>query len=171
MSECGIIPEDERVELLDGLIVAMPPPSPPHDSAVQRVMYVLLRKLGLGVSLRVQSSFVAGDASVPQPDLALVPGGLDDYLDRHPSRAWLLVEVAHTSVSQDRLTKAGIYARAGIPCYWVVNLRDRCIEVFREPDRFAARYAQATRASGTEPLVIDAFPGVTFEARELLPPS
>lgn len=170
MSECGIIPEDERVELLDGLIVAMAPPSPPHDAAVHRVMYALLRKLGLDVTLRVQASFVAGSTSVPQPDLAVVPGGTEDYADHHPSSAFLLVEVAQTSVTQDRLTKAAIYARAGVPCYWAVNLRDRCVEVFREPDRLAARYSQVTRATGTDELVIDGFPDVTFEARELLPP-
>ncbi len=170
MQECGIISPDDRVELLDGLIVAMPPSTPPHDSSVSRVQYALLRKLGLGVVTRVQSSFLAGETSVPQPDIAVVPGDLDSYCERHPARAHLLVEVAQSSVTQDRLTKASIYARAGIPCYWIVNVRDRCVEVFRDPDRFKACYNETWRATGDDVIRIDAFPEVAFEARELLPP-
>lgn len=170
MAECGIISEDDRVELLGGLIVAMTPPTPLHDSAVTRVHYALQRMLGSQVLVRVQCSFVAGHDSAPQPDIAVVPGGPDDYWDEHPSRAHLLVEVASSSVLQDRLTKAAIYARAGVPCYWLVNLRDRCVEAFREPDRFAGRYASVSRATGSDTLTIDAFPGATVEASELLPP-
>lgn len=170
MWECGIISPGDRVELLDGLIVAMAPPSPPHDSTVSRVQYALLRKLGLGVVTRVQSSFLAGDGSVPQPDIAVVPGEVDSYVSRHPSRAHLLVEVAHTSVAQDRVTKASIYARAGVPCYWIVNVSERCVEVFRRPDRFKGCYEEQRRATGDDVIRIDAFPEVAFEAREMLPP-
>lgn len=72
--------------------------------------------------------------------------------------------------AQDRLTKAAIYARTGILSYWIVNLRDRCVEVFRAPDRFRAAYTSVTRATGDDPFSIDAFPGVSFTAAELLPP-
>jgi Uma2 family endonuclease len=171
MWECGVISPGDRVELLDGLIVAMAPPSPPHDSTVSRVQYALLRKLGLGVVTRVQSSFLAGDKSVPQPDIAVVPGDLDAYTTRHPARAFLLVEVAHTSVAQDRVTKVSIYARAGVPCYWIVNVRDRCVEVFRDPDRFKASYNESWRATDDDQVRIDAFPGIAFDVNELLPPA
>ena len=171
MAECGIISDDDRVELLDGLIIAMAPPSPLHDSAVSCVQYALHRKLGLDVVVRVQSTFVVGRDSAPQPDIAVVPGSIDDYWDSHPTKAHLLVEVAVSSVLQDRLTKAAIYARAGVPCFWIVNLRDRCVEPMSEPDRFAARYRQIARATGSNPLAIDAYPHVSFEARELLPPA
>jgi len=170
LAECGIIAPDERVELLDGLVVAMVPPSPPHDYAVQRVQYALLRRLGLEVVTRVQSTFLAGDASVLQPDVAVVPGEADEYLEQHPRRAHLIVEVAHSSVSQDRLTKAALYARAGVPCYWVVNLRDVCVESFRKPDRQKACYGEVSTARGRDVLRIDAFADVTFEAADLLPP-
>jgi Uma2 family endonuclease len=170
MMECGIISPDDRVELLDGLLVAMAPSTPPHDSTIHRVQYALLRKLGLGVLVRVLSSWIAGDISVPQPDLAVVPGDADSYFDRHPAAAHLLVEVAQSSVLQDRVTKASIYARAGVPCYWIINVRDRCVEVFRDPDRFKACYNEAWRATGHDVIRIDAFPDVAFEARELLPP-
>lgn len=171
MQDCGIISSDDDVELLDGLIVAMPPSTPHHDTTISLVQYALLRKLGLDVVTRVQSSFLAGGASVPQPDIAVVPGHIDAYMNRHPSYAHLIVEVAQTSVLQDRVTKASIYARASIPCYWIVNVRDRCVEVFRDPDRFKACYNQTWRARGADPIRIDAFPEVVFEAQELLPES
>jgi Uma2 family endonuclease len=170
MQECGLISPDDRVELLDGLIVAMSPSTPSHDAVVSIVQYALLRKLGLDVATRVQSSFLAGEKSVPQPDIAVVPGTVQTYTERHPARAYLLVEVAQSSVAQDRLTKASIYARAGIPCYWIVNVRDRCVEVFRDPDRFKACYLETWRATGDDVIRIDAFPEVAFEACELLPP-
>jgi Uma2 family endonuclease len=67
------------------------------------------------------------------------------------------------------VTKASIYARAGVPCYWIVNVRDRCVEVFRDPDRFKACYRETRRATGQDPIRIDAFPDIVFEAREFLP--
>jgi Uma2 family endonuclease len=170
MMECGIISPDDRVELLDGLLVAIAPSTPPHDSTIHRVQYALLRKLGLDVLVRVQSSWIAGTASVPQPDIAVVPGDPDSYFERHPASAHLLVEVAQSSVLQERVTKASIYARAGVPCYWIINVRDRCVEAFRDPDRFKACYNETQRATGGDRIYIDAFPDVAFEARELLPP-
>ena len=171
LAECGILAADDRVELLDGLIVAMPPPSPRHDFALELVQSVLQRRLGLDVRTRVQSSFVAGSDSVPQPDLMVLPGRLDAFDHALPTRALLVVEVALSSLPQDRLTKSIIYARAGVPCYWIVNLRDFRVEVYRDPDRFKSEYRSVTRATGTDILTINEFPGVTFEAAEFLPPS
>ncbi len=171
MAECGVFAPDERVELLDGLIVAMTPPLPWHSSAVSRVHSVLMRKLGPDTYIRLQDSFQLDDRSVPEPDLAVVPGTFDDYVHEHPSRAFLIVEVALSSLIQDRITKAAIYARAGVPCYWLINLRERCVEVFRGPDRRKSRYAAVERYTGSQTFGIDAFPGMEFEAAELLPPA
>lgn len=170
LGDCGILAPDDRVELLEGLIVAMPPPSPPHDGAVHQVQYALLRKLGLDIATRVQSSFLTG-TSVPQPDVMVIPGTVGDYRHRLPSSAYLIVEVAYSSIVQDRLTKSAIYARAGVPCYWIVNLRENCIEVFRDPDVATSSYRSVSRATGSDTLVIDAFPDVKFEAADFLPPS
>ncbi|MEO5739770.1 MAG: Uma2 family endonuclease [Vicinamibacterales bacterium] len=170
LAECGIIAPDDRVELLEGLIVSMTAQSAPHAATVYRVEHALLRKLGPDTIVRVQMTFLAGDRSVPEPDLAVVPASPDDYFEFHPSHAHLIVEVAHSSVLQDRITKAAIYARAGIPCYWIVNVRDRCVEIFREPDRERARYAATDRIAGSKTITIDAFPDVMFSADELLPP-
>jgi Uma2 family endonuclease len=169
LGDCGILAPDDRVELLDGLIVSMPPPTPSHDSCVHRALYALQRGLGIEVAIRVQSTFLAGRHSVLQPDLALVPGSHDDYATRHPSRAHLVVEVSLSSLPQDRLTKSAIYARAGVPCYWIVNLRDGCVEVHRDVDRWKGEYRSITRAVGDDALGIDEFPGVTFRAGDFLP--
>jgi len=170
LAECGILAPDDRVELLDGLIVAMAPRSDAHDATIHVVLYALLGKLGERATIRVQSPFMAGGASVPQPDLAVVPGKAADYLDSAPTKAHLIVEVSQSSIAQDRLTKSLIYARAGVPCYWIVNLRDLCVEVYRDPDRFKSEYRCIARASGTDRLVLEDFPGATFEAAEFLPP-
>lgn len=170
LGECGVLSPDDRVELLDGLIVAMSPPSPRHDAAVERVQYALLRKLGLDVSIRVRCSFVAGDRSAPQPDVMVIPGRVSDYDDHLPARAFLLVEIALSSLAQDRLTKSAIYARAGVPCYWIVNLRNGCVEAYRDPDPRNACYRDVRRVTDAGSITIDAFPGVSFEAAEFLPP-
>lgn len=169
LGDCGILAPDDRVELLDGLIVAMPPPTPSHDSCLHRALYALLRGLGIDVAIRVQATFLAGRNSVPQPDLAVVPGSHDDYSTRHPSRAHLIVEVALSSLPQDRLTKSAIYARAGVPCYWIVNLRDGCVEVYGDVDRWKGEYRSVTRAAGDDVLVLEEFPAVRFRAGDFLP--
>ena len=157
--ECGIIAPDERCELLEGMIVAMLPQTAPHSSTVYRVEHLLQDRLGRATVIRVQMSFLAGGRSVPEPDIAVVPGKPEDYYRRHPSTALLIVEVAHRSVVQDRVTKAAIYASAGIPCYWIVNLRASRVEVFRRPHPQSAQYLEVSSAVAGQMIEIDAFPG------------
>jgi Uma2 family endonuclease len=78
--------------------------------------------------------------------------------------------VADSSLLQDRITKAAIYARRGIPCYWLINLRDHCVEVFRDPDRWDSAYSSVEQCTGSNQCILDAFPEARFEARDLLPP-
>ena len=167
--ECGILSPDERVELLEGQIVSMAPPSPMHDAVVHHVRELLERRMPPGTLVRAQATFLAGPKSVPEPDVAVLPGRNVDYLKRHPSRAILLVEVADSSLAQDRLTKSAIYARAAVPDYWILNLRDESVECFAVPDRFASRYDTALRATGDDPLRCAAFPALRLCARELFP--
>lgn len=170
LAECGLLTPDDHVELLDGLIVAMTPSSPFHSATLNIVQNLLQRRLGPAVNLRVQMCFVAGDGYVPEPDIAVVPGVAEDYLLEHPSLAYLIVEVSETSVAYDRLTKSRVYARAGVACYWIVNVRDGCVEEFREPDFNRGVYGRRRIVTGTGELRIDAFAEVSFVALELLPP-
>ena len=98
-----------------------------------------------------------------------MPGPHEAYDDAHPRTALLVVEAAGSSLVQDRITKAAIYAGAGIPEYWIVNLRDDRVEAYRGPDPQARRYAEQHRAVRGETLELVAFPGVHIAVDELLP--
>jgi Uma2 family endonuclease len=138
--ETGVLTERDRVELLEGVIVAMTPMNPPHAGFVTKLSRALLAAVGVRASVRTQCPLIAGPLSAPEPDVAVVAGCDDDYLHAHPESALLVVEVADSSLPQDRLSKSRIYARTAIPEYWIVNLRDAVLEVMRDPDSAAALY-------------------------------
>ena len=94
--------------------------------------------LGAAWYVRTQGPIGLDDESEPEPDVAVVPGGVEDYGRAHPSRVVLIVEVAETSLAVDREYKASLYARAGVPDYWILNLVDRMLEIYREPRADAA---------------------------------
>lgn len=167
----GLLDPDEKVELLDGIVVAMPPQEPPHASGVRRVDRALRRAFGPDVLVSSQLPLIAGASSVPEPDFAILPGRLEDYDKRHPTKALLVVEVADSSLAQDRLTKARIYARAGVPDYWIVNLRHDVVEWYSNPDPDARVYRSSGKADGATPLPLSAFPDVVLTAADLLPPA
>jgi len=128
-----------------------------------------MRALDERAVVSTQLSFIAGPFSVPAPDVAVVPGRYEDYDQTHPRTALLVVEVADSSLKQDRLTKAMIYAAAGIPEYWIVNVVDQQVEVHREPDRRARRYREVTIVRRHGDLELAAFPGTAIAAGDLLP--
>jgi Uma2 family endonuclease len=142
----GLLDEDSNVELLEGWIVPKMPKYPPHDSRIDWLNHWLIRNLPDGWIVRVQNSIVTAD-SVPAPDVAVVRGQPGDYEDRHPTGAdtALIIEVADSTVRRDR-AKAAIYARAGVPEYWIVNLQDRQIEVYSQPRGRGAKRAYSTPA-------------------------
>jgi Uma2 family endonuclease len=123
----------ERLELLDGVLVVREPQGSPHAAIVMQVGHVLAAAFGAGWHPRLQAPLALGDHSEPEPDVAVVAGAARDYVAAHPSTAALVVEVADSSLRLDRRFKAAIYARAGLPEYWIVNLVDRVLEVHREP--------------------------------------
>jgi len=113
LADEGLVAPDEKIELLDGIIVAMAPQSPLHAAAVCCVESALRGAFPRGTVIRTRLPFVASDSSVREPDVAVVAGDKRDYIDRHPGSALLIVEIAIATVAQDRLTKAAIYAAAG----------------------------------------------------------
>ena len=123
--------ENERVELIDGVILQMSPINEPHNWALQ----VLTEKFVLAMRgrawVRIQMSFAAAEYSQPEPDLALTPRDSDRA--ERPSEAYLIVEVADSSVAFDRGKKRKLYARCGMREYWVVNIPKRRVEVYSEP--------------------------------------
>src|SRR4029453_7736248 len=140
----GVLGEDDHVELLEGVIVAGEPQNPPHASGVSRVQRALDRALGDRAIVRPQLDYVAGRRSAPEPDVAIVPLDPDWYATTNPTQAHALFDIAASSRAQDRLTKAPIYARNGVPQYVVVNLREDCIENYTAPSAPRRRYLART---------------------------
>jgi Uma2 family endonuclease len=169
LADDGVLHPDDRVELLEGVIVAMPPQSPPHSGHTALVARRLGEAVGARAAIRSQSPLVVGLHSVPEPDVAVVPGTEESYLLQHPTTALLVVEVAGASLPQDRLTKAAIYAAAGIPEYWILNLRDRALEILRDPDPRLRVYTRRWSAAPDEVVSLAALPDVHVAVASILP--
>jgi Uma2 family endonuclease len=130
----GILTEDDPVELLEGWLVCKMSKNPPHAVSNDLTANALREKAPPGWSVRSQDPITTND-SEPEPDLALVRGSARDYAHRHPEPQdiALVVEIADSSLDQDRKTKLRIYARAAIPTYWIVNLLQQRVEVYTSP--------------------------------------
>ena len=129
----GIFQPEERVELIEGVIVDMSPQKSFHATAIYLTEEILRGIFRSGYIVRTQMPLALDDQSEPEPDIAVVPGQARDYTGAHPTTAVLVVEVADTTLRLDRKTKQAVYARNGIAEYWIVNLQDHCLEVCRHP--------------------------------------
>jgi Uma2 family endonuclease len=147
--EKGFFRPDERVELVDGVIYEMTPQNSWHAAAIQALQEHLLPIFGRGYSVRIQMPLALGLESEPEPDVAIVRGHWREYRDSHPTTAVLVIEVADTTLLHDRERKSAIYARAGIPDYWVLNRIDACLEVYRDPRDGEYRSRTILRAGDT----------------------
>jgi Uma2 family endonuclease len=132
MAEMGFF-NGQRVELIDGEVILMSPQEAGHATAVELVVRVLEKAFGEGYHVRDQKPLDLGEGQEPEPDAAVVAGSPRNYSQAHPKTAVLVVEVAMSSVDYDRAVKGSLYAKSGIPEYWLLNLRERRLEVFREP--------------------------------------
>lgn len=132
--ESGILTPDDNLELLENYIVRKNAECAVHDGTSLRIRKRLTRVLLAGWDIREQGTLATAD-SRPEPDFAIVRGDSRTYLSRHPVAAdvGLVVEVANSSLLRDQRDKARIYARAGVVCYWIVNLEDRRVEVHTLP--------------------------------------
>jgi Uma2 family endonuclease len=133
LAEKGLFHPDERLELIEGVIYKKPRQSPPHAVGICLLGRTLIPLFMEGHYVRQQFPLVLGDYTEPEPDIAVVPGKIGDYLEDHPTFAVLVVEVADVSLLHDRECKTSLYARAGIPEYWILNLVDWLLEVHRNP--------------------------------------
>lgn len=125
--------DGERLELLDGLLVVREPQGSWHAALVGQIGQVLQTAFGAGWHARLHAPLALDAESEPEADVAIVAGAYRDYLRAHPSTAALVVEVAASSLKLDRRLKGGLYARAGLGEYWIVNLVDGTLEVYRQP--------------------------------------
>ncbi len=153
----------ERVQLIHGSVVDMPPIGAPHANAVRRLAHIFERAVGDRALVSVQQPFVAVDDSEPEPDLALLPPG--DYSKEHPDRAFLIVEVAESSLRYDLSEKASLYAASNVPEYWVVDVEARAVWLFARP--VGGAYAEKRRTEEGAEIAPEAFPEVTVRVAEL----
>lgn len=131
MTEAGFF-VDQRVELVRGYVVEMPPMLHAHAASLSLTYEALRAAFGPGYWIRTQMPLILTKDSVPEPDIAVVVGSPRDYQD-HPATALLVVEVSDASIQYDRNVKGPLYALAGISEYWIVNLQQRQLEVHRDP--------------------------------------
>jgi Uma2 family endonuclease len=172
--DLGILDEDEPIELLGGEMVVREPQAGPHATSVQLVHQALQRVFRKGWTVRQQLPIALDLESEPEPDVCVVPGRPRDYRSSHPTDPVLVIEVAHDSLLRDRERKGSLYARAGIADYWIVNLREAVLEVYREPARsprspYGWRYGRIERFGREAVISPLAAPRARVRVKSLLP--
>lgn len=169
MIEAGILDEDEKVQLVLGMLVAMTPQGRPHAFVIQELTRLLVRALSDDFKVLTQLPLTLGDDSEPEPDLAVVRARDAASRTQHPATALLVIEVAGDSLRFDRRTKAALYARTGIAEYWIVNLEEAAIEVRSNPDSASSTYRETRVVRRGETLTAAAVPGVHVDVAALFP--
>jgi Uma2 family endonuclease len=172
--ELGLFQPGERIELVGGELVVAEPQGAAHYTAIRKTARALEAGFGPGWEVRTQGPIGLDEESEPEPDVAVVPGSPDDYRVAHPSRPVLTVEVAESSLGADRERKGSLYARAGLAEYWVLNVPDRALEVYREPVAdstapFGWRYGRVEVLGAAGRITPLAAPGCSIAVATLLP--
>ena len=170
MINAGILTDDDPVELLEGVLVTKMPKNPPHSLVTQLVRDILAQVVSSGWCVNVQEPVTLAK-SEPEPNVAVVRGERRQYANRHPGPedTALIIEVADSSLSRDRGLKKRVYAGAGIPSYWVINLAERQIEVYSEPSGSDYQQRQDYDDTAEIPVTIEGQEMGRLAVRELLP--
>jgi Uma2 family endonuclease len=170
--DLGVFQPGDPIELIGGELLVAEPQGAPHYTSIRRTARVLERAFGPSWEVRTQGPIGLDEESEPEPDVAVVPGAPEDYGSAHPSRADLVVEVSESSLAFDRGHKGSVYARASILDYWIVNLADRVLEVYREPAPdaaapFGASYARREILDSSRQVSPLATPHAKIHVRDL----
>jgi Uma2 family endonuclease len=174
LDELGIFQPTERLELVGGQIVIKERQSPRHATAIRLAKEAFEAAFGPAWDVRTRGPITLDEESEPEPDIAVVPGGPRDYLAAHPSCPPLVLEVAEATLAFDRDYKTSLYARAQIPDYWLVNLQDQVLGVYRQPIVDAAapysfRYSSAVTLREGDSVSPLAVPSARIAVVDLLP--
>ncbi|MGH8228257.1 MAG: Uma2 family endonuclease [Steroidobacteraceae bacterium] len=169
MGNAGVFAPEARLELIGGEIIEMAPLGSPHATVLSELTSRLIRAAADRVIARSQCPLVLGEGSVPQPDLALLKPSPDRYFGHHPraSDALLVVEVSDTTLRFDLDSKVPLYALAGVPEAWIIDIERRAIRVFREPD--AGGYRTSFTATGSDSVQPVALERAAISANALFP--
>ena len=163
MAESGSFAPDARVELIDGVIIDMPPIGSSHAGTVDQMTALLHQSVGPRAIVRCQAPVQIGEYSEPQPDIALLAPRNTFYKDRHPTEkdALLVIEVSDSTLDNDLRQKMAVYARQGVREYWVVDLVNHRLHLFRSPA--GTRYEQTSSLDAPRVVEISALPGVSLD--------
>ena len=170
--DLGVFQPGDPIELIGGELMVAEPQGARHYTAIQKTARALERAFGPSWNVRTQGPMGLDEESEPEPDVAVVPGEPEDYRSSHPSRAALVVEVSESSLAFDRDHKGSVYARAGILDYWIVNLVDGVLDIYREPvpdaaAPFGARYARREVLDPSRQVSPLAAPHASIRVRDL----
>jgi Uma2 family endonuclease len=173
VSDTGVF-EGRNVILVDGELLEMPAPNPPHNTALTLTDYPFKALFAVGYVVRVQMALELGQATDPVPDLAVVRGDPRTYASTQPNTAELVIEVADSTLSYDIGDKANLYAAAGILDYWVIDLVHDQLIVFRDPrpnpgQPRGASYLRQTTLDRGDSIAPLAAPTASVGVNELLP--
>jgi Uma2 family endonuclease len=174
MVQSGVFSSEENVELIDGEIIEVAPQGSKHATAIRLCESLFRDAFRSGYDVRSQLPLAVDPMSEPEPDIAVVEGSARDYAEAHPTSAALVVEIADATLAFDREHKGSLYARAGIPEYWILNLTDRQLEVYRNPktsDRapLGWEYASVERYSSGQSVAPLFQPQAQIAVADLLP--
>lgn len=168
MLEAGILTEDDRVELIDGEIIEMSPIGSRHAASVMRLSILLTERLGRAALVNVQNPLRLSRKTEPLPDVVVLKPRADFYGESHPGPAdvLLVVEVADTALSYDRRVKLPLYARAGVPEVWIVNLPKSVVEVYTRPG--GETYTEIRKAGRGQALKATGLPSLEVKVDDIL---
>jgi Uma2 family endonuclease len=176
MVQSGVFTKRDRLQLVEGLLVAIKTENPPHATSCELCSETLKRVLPPGWHVRSDRPLrIPARTSVPEPDLVVVRGEIRDYLKRHPEPVDVafVFEVADSSLEEDRTLMARIYGGGGVARYWIINLVDRQVEVYSQPSGTAEplgyRHCEIFRPGELIPVVIDETEVGRIAAENLLP--
>jgi Uma2 family endonuclease len=168
MAETGELAPDARVELIEGEIIDMPPVGNPHMATVDRLNKLLVQGAGDRAIVRCQGAVQLGDFSMPQPDFVLLAPRVDYYSTRRAvaDDVFRVIEVSDTTLSYDRGRKLALYARFGLPEFWVIDVNSRRLYLHRRPSENA--YTETAILEAPSSMNLERLPGIELDLSWLL---
>ena len=168
MADAGILKHEDHVELIEGEIIQMTPIGSRHAACVSRLSHLLFEQADGNAIVRVQSPMRLSQLSAPEPDLRLARPRRDHYATDHPGPGdvFLIVEVAHTTLTYDRGTKLALYAAAKVPEVWIVDVDGRAIEVYTSPE--GMRYLSGYRAGPADTVRSEQLRSIVVEVSRII---
>ncbi len=168
MGDAGIFSPESRLELINGEIIEMAPIGSPHAGLLNRLNKLLSNLVQESAIVSIQNPVQLSDLSEPQPDLTLLRPNSDFYYENHPTAkdVFLLIEVADSSLKFDQITKLRLYALHNIPEYWLLNINDACIEVYRQPQEDS--YAEKTTLRAGDKITLSQLKNISINVADML---